>query len=700
MSSRAGLLLGAEAGDPSLILLRRLTALSRAVAQTGSLDGILDLAARQAADMLDASRTVLMLVGDDGRAHPRAQYGVDPSVAAGLSGELDEALIERLKRALVEGTASSFMAVPLIVQGEVTGLLAVARDGVAPWTPLDEATLAAVADQSAAPIEIARLSEEVRQARLVQENARLYEAERAARAALDQERLRLVTVLDNIPAGVVLLEAPSGSATFANPTAARLLGLAEPEPAEVYRALLGDAGEAHPARRALVRGEAVIGEEVEVVPRGGAPATFSVNAAPIRDGDGNVVAAVITFHDITRRRAVERHMEHVQRMEVVGRLAGGVAHEANNQMSVVLGAAAFILRRMDVPEVVRDDVKSIQRAAERTAAVTAQLLAFSRRQIWRPQVLEADAVIRELLPVLRRTMGGLSSVEASLAAPGVQVLLDRGQLEQTLLNLAMNARDAMPEGGDLTLATRVVELGTQTEGAPPGVATRPGTYLRLDVRDTGHGMDKETLGHLFEPFFTTKPVGQGTGLGLASVYGIVKQGHGYVWAVSTPGHGATFTLHIPIVTNETAAPVATPPAGLARPGEVVLVVEDEPDVLRVTARALREAGYGVIEALNGRSALELLEMDRGKLDLLLTDVAMPEMSGRELAEAVRARYPGLPVLFMSGEASGGATGQDAREPGTMFLQKPFSPDGVAAQVRVLLDQQRAEGTPTESPSEV
>jgi signal transduction histidine kinase/ActR/RegA family two-component response regulator len=676
------------------MLLRRLTALSRAMAQTGSLDGLLELAARQAAAMLGVSRTLLMLVGDDGRAHVRAHHGVDASVAAGLSGELDEALISRVEHALAAGTRS-FMAVPLIVQGEVTGLLAAVRDDLTPWTPLDEATLTAVADQSAAPIEIARLSEEVRQARLVQENARLYEAERAARSALADERARLTTVLDNIPAGVILLEAASGSATFANPTAARLLRQPQTASADdVYQALAACpradgrpySREELPATRALTSGMTVLGEDVEFG-TAGEPRTFSVNAAPIHGAGGTVVASAITFHDVTQRRAVERHLGHVQRLEVVGRLAGGVAHETNNQMSVVLGAAAFLLRRTDLAEAARDDVKTIQRAAERTAAVTSQLLAFSRRQVWRSQVLEADAVIRELAPVLNRTIGEQSLVGFRLGSPGVQIRLDRGQLEQTLLNLAINARDAMPRGGEVTLETRLVQLGTRTEGAPPGVLTRPGAYLRLDFRDTGVGMTSETLGHLFEPFFTTKPVGKGTGLGLASVYGIVKQGHGYVWAASEPGQGATFTIHFPVATDAPVGPVFAPFTGGASPGEVVLVVEDDPEVLVVSARALRDAGYMVLQAQNGREALEAVERHAGRVDLVLADVAMPGVDGRELAELLRRSYPDVAVLLMSGRA-GDAADAGLGSGGEMFLQKPFSPDELADRVRALLDERR------------
>ena len=545
-----------DAPDGAPALLRRLTALSRAVAQAASLQDILDLAARQAAGMLGAEQTILMLVGDDGRAHTRAVHGIDPSVAAGLAGELNERLIERLEATLVGGASRAFMAVPLIVQGEVTGLLAVARAGEAAWTPVDEAVLAAVADQSAAPIEIARLSEEVRQARLVAENLRLSEAERAARIELDTERLRQASVLDNIPSGVVLVEAPSGRVTFVNRAVAGLLRL---PPATVKESVIDILyASAHadgrpyapgewPLARALTGGESVVSEEVECVVGDGTSVTFSVNATAIRDPEGVVVAAVATLSDVTHRRQVERHLRQVQQMEAVGRLAGGVAHEANNQMLIVLSAATFLLRRKDLETEAREDVQQIQRAAERTATVTAQLLAFSRRQLLQPTMLELDEVVDELVPVLRRTLGEACIVNLRLLAPGIRVRVDRGQLEQVLINLALNARDAMPQGGVLTLETRPVKLGTEVPGAPAGFAIRPRPYLRLTFTDTGEGMSPETLSHLFEPFFTTKPVGKGTGLGLATVYGIVKQSEGYVWATSESGRGATFTIHLPIV---------------------------------------------------------------------------------------------------------------------------------------------------------
>jgi signal transduction histidine kinase len=686
-----------DAPDGAPALLRRLTALSRAVAQAASLQDILDLAARQAAGMLGAEQTILMLVGDDGRAHTRAVHGIDPSVAAGLAGELNERLIERLEATLVGGASRTFMAVPLIVQGEVTGLLAVARAGETAWTPVDEAVLAAVADQSAAPIEIARLSEEVRQARLVAENLRLSEAERAARTELDAERLRQASVLDNIPSGVVLVEVPSGRVTFVNRAVAGLLRLPPAAVKEsvidiLYASTHADGrpyapGE-WPLARALTGGEGVVSEEVECVVGDGTSVTLSVNATAIRDPEGMVVAAVATLSDVTHRRQVERHLRQVQQMEAVGRLAGGVAHEANNQMLIVLSAATFLLRRKDLQNEAREDIQQIQRAAERTATVTAQLLAFSRRQLLQPTVLELDKVVDELAPVLRRTLGVASVVNLRLLAPGIRVRVDRGQLEQVLINLALNARDAMPQGGVLTLETRPVDLGTKVAGAPSGFAIRPRSYLRLTFTDTGEGMSPETLGHLFEPFYTTKPVGKGTGLGLATVYGIVKQSEGYVWATSEPGTGATFTIHLPIADAPEGTAAGALPSVRAIPGEVVLLVEDEPEVLQMTARVLRDGGYEVLEAENGRAALELLEEYQKRLDLLVTDVAMPQIDGIELAARLRRKHPHLPVVFTSGHVGDESLHSGLLGPESAFLLKPFPPDALIACARSLLDKAR------------
>ena len=276
-------------------------------------------------------------------------------------------------------------------------------------------------------------------------------------------------------------------------------------------------------------------------------------------GDGGVAGMTGTCQDVTDRRNAEEQLRLAHRIESVGRLAGGVAHEANNQMSVVIGAASFILRRPDLPAAVRADAEHIKAAAERTAAVTAQLLAFSRRQVLRPQRLDLHAVLERFRPVLARTMGEDCTVALRLG-PAAAVRADPGQLEQVLLNLALNARDAMPRGGGLTIETSTVEIAAPT-AMPRGVSMRPGRYALLAVSDTGHGMDRETLSHVFEPFFTTKGVGRGTGLGLATVYGIVKQSDGYVWAYSEPGRGTTIKIYLPVTDEPMEPPVEAKPAG-------------------------------------------------------------------------------------------------------------------------------------------
>jgi PAS domain S-box-containing protein len=678
---------------PAVALLRKLTQLSRAVAQAASLDQILQLAAAHAATILDADQTLLMLVGDDGLAHVRASEGVDATVAASLSGPLDEKLIERIEKTFVGSAPRSFMAVPLIVQGEVTGLVAVTRSGAQVWDDEAEAMLAAVADQSAAPIEIARLSEEVRQARLIAENLRLTEAEREARAALEAERTRLATILENVPVGVVLAEA-SGQIIFRNRGVGQLIGH-EYAPSRTideaprFTGLHPDGSPYAPAEwplaRALRQGEIVSNEEIEIIRPDGNRVFFSCNAAPICDPSGTIVAAVGAFHDVTHRRRVEQHLRQVQQMDAVGRLAGGVAHEANNQMSVVLSASAFILRHVGLPDPVRKDVESIRRAAEGTAAVTAQLLAFGRRQILRPQPIDLNAVVSDFAPVLRRTLGEDCTLELRPAPSIETVRADRGQIEQVLLNLTLNARDAMPRGGRLTIETGQVALTQEYTGFKSDVFVRPGPYVLLSVSDTGHGMDATTLNSAFDPFFTTKSIGQGTGLGLSSVYGIVKQSEGYVWAYSEPGQGATFKIYLPVDTSASFLPPQSPDAAGAGAGEVVLVVEDEEAVRTMLHRLLENEGYEVLEASNGQQALVVIE-GAPRVDLVITDVAMPGLNGRQLADRLKLSRPGLPVLFMSGYTDDEMVRRGLIEPDHPFLGKPFSPEVLAAKVRQIIDQ--------------
>ncbi|HEU5039933.1 MAG TPA: response regulator [Gemmatimonadales bacterium] len=395
--------------------------------------------------------------------------------------------------------------------------------------------------------------------------------------------------------------------------------------------------------------------------------------APVR------VVGVAT--DVTDRRRSEEHLRQVQRMEALGRLAGGMAHEANNQMAVVLGFADFVLRRREIPPDLRADVEQIRRAAERTAAITQQLLTFSRRQVVRPEVLELDAVVGAFEPVLRRTLGERCRLEFQLGA-NRSVRIGRGQLEQVLLNLVLNAGDAMPDGGTVTVRTAAAALPAEQEGRP-AFPVRPGSYVLLAVGDTGVGMDQDTMDRIFEPFFTTKDIGKGTGLGLAAVYGIVKQSDGYVWARSQVGRGTTLLVYLPEVPSE--APVESDEELSGRGTETVLVVEDQEEVRTMASRTLAHEGYRVLEAADGQEALELLERCDGEVRLVLSDISMPVLDGRRLGDRLREWKPGLPLLFMSGYGEEDVTRRGLLLSGSAFIQKPFSPRDLTRRVRELLD---------------
>jgi PAS domain S-box-containing protein len=408
----------------------------------------------------------------------------------------------------------------------------------------------------------------------------------------------------------------------------------------------------------------------------------------LRDSGGRPRTIAEVNTDETARRQAEERVRQNERLEVIGQLAGGVAHEANNQMTVVLGAAAFLLRRPELSQIARQDIEHIRAAAERTAAITGQLLAFSRRQVLQPRVLDLDETVRGLEGVLRRALGERSTLALELNAPAGLVKADPGQLAQVLLNFVLNSRDAMPMGGRVTINTALTELTDRYARQHPGITILPGRYAVLSVSDTGHGMSHETTARVFEPFYTTKPIGRGTGLGLATVYGIVKQSGGYVWVYSEVGQGTTFKVYLPLAT-EAEAVSAAPPAPTLASGETVLIVEDEPAVRQMASRALREYGYRVLEASHGREALEILERCEGSIRLLLTDVVMPEMDGPELARRAGERRPDLAVLFMSGYTDDEIVRRGLLEKEQPFLQKPFTPEALSEQIERLLKGRRA-----------
>jgi two-component system cell cycle sensor histidine kinase/response regulator CckA len=405
----------------------------------------------------------------------------------------------------------------------------------------------------------------------------------------------------------------------------------------------------------------------------------------VRDAASQVRYVTGVCLDVTDRKLLEERLRQAQRMDSIGQLAGGIAHEANNMMSVVLGCADYVLQRTDLIDAVRQDVDQIWRAAKRTAGITQQLLAFSRRQVLQPQVLDLNTTVRELESILSRALGESRGLRMHLSPSLGAVRADPGQLEQVLLNLTLNARDAMGEGGRLTIETMNVVLDEAYVAAKPVETLTAGEYAALVVTDTGHGMDRATLARIFEPFFTTKGVGEGTGLGLSTVYGIVKQSGGFIWAYSEAGLGTTFKLYFPLVavSREPAAPEAPAPSGSS--SEVVLVVEDEPMVRNIMARTLRDCGYGVMEAATGNEALQLIEAEQGQISLIIADLVMPEMGGRELATRATERWPSIPILFTSGYTGLDVIRRGLLEEGREFVQKPLAPEELARKVRELVD---------------
>ena len=426
--------------------------------------------------------------------------------------------------------------------------------------------------------------------------------------------------------------------------------------------------------------------EKEFLRKDGSKVPVLVGAARLSSDPDDLAFFIL---DLTERHRAEERIRQAERMEVVGQLAGGMAHEANNQMSVVLGATEFILRRADVPSQVRQDAEYIRAAAERTASITRQLLAFSRRQILQPQAMDLNQVVKKLEPILRRTLTESQKLVLQLG-PGVPaVRADPVQLDQVLLNLTINARDAMPQGGTLTIGTRSTQLTAEYGLRRPDVALSPGPFSVLTITDTGHGMDRETLKHLFEPFFTTKGIGKGSGLGLAMVYGIVKQSGGYIWPYSEPTLGTTFKIYLPSVTD--ALPAAEEPAAeqpVTSKGATVLVVEDDSLVRTIAKRSLTDAGFDVLDAADGHQALRTLAQHH-QIDLVITDLAMPELGGRELAQRLSQTRPALPIIFMSGYTDDDLDRRGLLEAGIPYLEKPFSPQALVRMVQEVLDSTEA-----------
>ncbi len=412
--------------------------------------------------------------------------------------------------------------------------------------------------------------------------------------------------------------------------------------------------------------------------------SYACHVEPLRDSNGEVSGAICMALDVTDRKQLEERFRQAQKMEAVGRLAGGIAHDFNNLLMVIQGYADLLAERLPAGDSLHRNAEQIQMAAQRATSLTQQLLAFSRKQILAPKVLNIQSVVADMERILRRLIGEDIELETSSERDLWLVKGDRSQIEQVIMNLAVNARDAMPNGGRLTIETANVELDESFSKTPAVLA--PGEYVMLAVTDNGIGMDSATQAHIFEPFFTTKEKGKGTGLGLATVYGIVKQTGGYIWVYSEPGRGTAFKIYFPRIEEETSATGRERPEkrSLPRGSEMVLLVEDEKGVRELAREYLEMSGYSVIEAENGTAALELAARHTGPIHLLMTDVVMPGISGRELAERVTQIRPGIKVLYMSGYTDQSVVRHGILQTDAVLLQKPFSLATLASKLSEML----------------
>jgi two-component system, cell cycle sensor histidine kinase and response regulator CckA len=518
-------------------------------------------------------------------------------------------------------------------------------------------------------------------------NARDVSERKRADRDLRESEERYRDLFDNA-SDLVCMSDPSGTLLYVNQAWQKGTGYSD---TEVARMQLRDI--VHPDSREhfdsvfrqVLAGERVDHVELQLMPKEGALMTVEGNlSCTFKDGEPAVVRGI--YRDVTERKRVEEQLRRAERMQAAGKLAGGVAHEVNNMMTGVIGFSEFVLRSLESADPRRADIEEVIRAGTRAADVTRQLLAFTRQQFLRPQVVEMNSVISEMAKMLRHSLGEDKHLELRLREAG-QIRADRGQLEQVLINLVLNARDAISGHGRVTIETGTAVWDRAYAQRHEGVDLPLGRYMMLAVSDTGCGMDPDVQARIFEPFYTTKAVGQGTGLGLSTVYGIVKQSGGFVWVYSEVGRGSVFKVYLPEVraatVTEVPADLTTAPIGGS---ETILVIEDEDVVRNLASRGLGEHGYRVVQARNGAEALSYVREHPGTIQLVVSDVVMPEMGGRELGQHLALFEPELPILYMSGYTGEDVVQRGLLDPGAPFQQKPFTPATLASKVRAMLDQ--------------
>jgi PAS domain S-box-containing protein len=517
-----------------------------------------------------------------------------------------------------------------------------------------------------------------------------------AEDALRESETTYRSLVETSPYGI-FRSTPDGRLLAVNPALVSMLGYAS-EAELLDRRLAADICAAPEDRERLLDAVVMTGSvthESVWKRKDGQKITVRQTGRVVRQPDGSVAHFTVVVEDITQHRLLEDQLRQSQKMEAVGRLAGGIAHDFNNLLTAILGSTDLLLETLPPNHPGAADAQETRKAALRAADLTRQLLAFSRQQVLAPRVLSVNGVVADMDRMLHRLIGEDVDLRTVLAADVGAVRADLGQLEQVILNLAVNARDAMSHGGKLTIETSNVDLDEAYGAAHAGV--QPGPYVLLAVSDTGSGMDVATQARIFEPFFTTKPKGKGTGLGLATVYGIVKQSGGHIAVYTEPDRGTSFKIYLPRVAAAVDAVEAPQTGGgLLRGSETVLLVEDQEEVRRLTRRLLEARGYRVLVAADGHEALSMAESLGGPLHLLVTDVVMPQLSGREVALLLAPRHPAMKVLYLSGYADESIVHHGVLEPGVDFLQKPFTADALARKVRAVLDADSGHRTATRS----
>jgi PAS domain S-box-containing protein len=523
---------------------------------------------------------------------------------------------------------------------------------------------------------------------IVRGMARDITEQRQSEIALRQAEERYRTIFEEAVIGI-FQTTPEGKFLNVNPELARMVGYSTPEELMAEVSDLGSQAYVDPSQRAqflrLLDETGVVRDfEFQVYHREGGKVWLSQNARVVRNAKGEALYYEGTVEDITERKGLEEQLRQSQRLDAIGKLAGGVAHDFNNLLGVIIGYCDILRGKLGEDDPLASDVGHVRKAADSAATLTRQLLAFSRKQVFQSRVIDLNKVMRDLSKMLHRVIG--DDVELSIKGGKrlAMVKADPGQIEQVIMNLAVNARDAMPYGGKLQVETGNVELDEAFAREHPPIC--PGSYVLLRVRDTGCGMSADTLSHIFEPFFTTKEAGKGVGLGLSIVYGIVKQSGGHIWVSSEPGKGTTMEIYLPPTADPreqmTQVPIPVHVGGT----ETILLVEDEPDLCEMASMVLTNDGYNVLCAHSGEEAIRIMSAQTKPIHLLLTDVILKGgMSGIDLAERVQGVCPGVKVLYMSGYSSDLVTQSGVPGGESELLSKPFSVDALRLRVRAVID---------------